>query len=72
MHNSWKLPSMDATDDALGEQHLRCVQANRETGTVITMAGLEIRELTRRRVNGLPTIAGTARKPLVSTPTVCA
>ena len=42
---------------------------NRETATLISAAGLEIEEMTRRRVNSLPMIAGTARKPLVSTTT---
>ena len=31
---------------------------------MIAAAGLEIQEMTRQRVNGLPMIAGTARKPL--------
>ena len=37
---------------------------NRRTGLMIAAAGLEIQEMTRQRVNGLPMIAGTARKPL--------
>lgn len=37
---------------------------NRGTGTTIAAAGLEIQEMTRQRVHGLPVIAGTALKPL--------
>ncbi|MEO6397353.1 MAG: class I SAM-dependent methyltransferase [Tepidiformaceae bacterium] len=35
---------------------------NRRTGLTIVAAGLEIQEMTRQRVNGLPMIAGTALK----------
>ncbi|MEP7215417.1 MAG: class I SAM-dependent methyltransferase [Anaerolineaceae bacterium] len=38
---------------------------NRRTGLTIVAAGLEIQEMTRQRVNGLPMIAGTALKPLL-------
>ena len=41
---------------------------NRRTGLMIAAAGLEIQEMTRQRVNGLPMIAGTALKPLAAPP----
>lgn len=41
---------------------------NRVTGAAIASSGLEIQELTRHRMHGLPTIAGTARKPVPSMP----
>ena len=41
---------------------------NRRTGLTIAAAGLEIQEMTRQRVNGLPMIAGTALKPLAAPP----
>ena len=45
---------------------------NRRTGLTIAAAGLEIQEMTRQRVNGLPMIAGTALKPVAALPNATA
>lgn len=42
---------------------------NRVTGRTIARSGLDVQELTRHRMHGLPTIAGTARKPVSATST---